>query len=62
MISWPENEVTEPLLLKYVFSDLLKEFIRETAETELNRNMGQLLTFPNFLVTHKQLNECETGD
>ena len=48
MISWPKNDVTEPLLLKYVFSDSLKEFIKKTSETEPNRNVGPVIDFPRL--------------
>ena len=30
-ISWPENDVIEPPLLKHISSDFLKEFIRKTS-------------------------------
>ena len=48
MISWPKNDVTEPLLLNYVFSDSLKEFIKKTFETEPNKNVDPVIDFPRF--------------
>ena len=52
MISWPENDVSEPLLLRYIFSDSLKEFKRKTSESEPNRNVGC------ETVTESTLNVC----
>ena len=48
MISWLKNDVTEALLLKYVLSDSLKDFIKKTPETEPNRNVGPVIDFPRF--------------
>ena len=47
MISWPENDITEPLL-KYVFSDSLKEFIKKVSQTGPNRNVGPVIDLPRF--------------
>ena len=70
MISWAENDITEPPLQKQVSSDSLKEFIRKTSETESKRNVGPLIDFPRFpshtqaverdvkLVTKAALNVC----
>ena len=48
MTSWLENNLTEPPLLKHVFSDSLHEFIRKTSETEPHRNVGLAIYFPQF--------------
>ena len=57
MISWPENDVTEPSLLKHISSDSLKEFIRKASESEPNRNVG-----PVTLSHTNSGKSCEIGD
>ena len=57
MISWAENDITEPPLQKQVSSDSLKEFIRKTSETEPNRNVD-----PVILSRASSGKSCETGD
>lgn len=48
MILWPENDVTEPPLLKHVSSDSLKDFIRKASEAEPNSKVDPVINFPRL--------------
>lgn len=48
MISWAENDVTEPPLVKHVSIDSLKDFIRKTSEAQPNSKVDPLIDFPRL--------------
>jgi hypothetical protein len=48
MILWPENDVTEPPLLKHVSSDSLKDFIRKASEAQPNSKVDPVVDFPRL--------------
>ena len=48
MISWVENDVTEPPLVKHVSIDSLKGFIRKASEAQPNSKVDPLIDFPRL--------------